>query len=110
MDRNKLDKIAKEIEAARHSPQTELALVDLAKRCGREMRTGGKHPMWVSPAFPHHRPFPISCHGGNPTVHPHVRKVILGHLEADIAAWQEVLDRAEEGRPGNENGGKNAPG
>lgn len=60
--------------------------------------------MWVS-AFPQHRAFPIERHGGNPDLHPHVRKVVLNHLEADAAAWEDVIAANEkENGNGEENG------
>jgi hypothetical protein len=71
--------------------------------CGRTVYAGGKHPMWKS-VFPH-RPFPIPRHGGNPDVPPRVRKVVLDHLEADAAAWEDVLDRMEKQSGDNGNGG-----
>ncbi len=62
--------------------------------------------MWVSLMFPNHRPFPISSHGGNPVVHPHVRKVVLDHLEADAVAWEEFLENHEREEQGpNGDGG-----
>lgn len=46
--------------------------------------------MWLS-TFPQHRAFPIERHGGNPDLSPHVRKVVLNHLEADAAAWEDLM-------------------
>jgi hypothetical protein len=100
MDRKKLDKIWREIDAARRSPQKAAELESLARMCGRTVYAGGNHPMWQSP-FPQHRAFPISRHGGNPEVHPRVRKVVLDHLEADAAAWEEFLDQTEGKSNGN---------
>jgi hypothetical protein len=59
--------------------------------------------MWVS-TFPKHRPFPIGRHGGNPDLSPHVKKVILNHLETDAAAWEEWLEMNEKNGDGEENG------
>lgn len=61
--------------------------------------------MWLS-AFQAHRPFPIGRHGGDPEVSPHVKKVVLGLLEADAAAWEDWrdaqgLDDTEENDGGN---------
>jgi hypothetical protein len=91
MDRKSLDALWAEIATARRSPQKAGDLEELAKLAGRTKRSGGNHSMWVS-AFPQHRAFPIERHGGNPDLSPHVRKVVLNHLEADAAAWEEVVE------------------
>jgi hypothetical protein len=49
--------------------------------------------MWVTDHFSH-RPFPIPTHG-NENVSIGVRKVVLNALEADAAAWEEVLENGE---------------
>lgn len=103
MDRRKLDKLWAALAAARRSPQKGSDLEALAKMAGRTEQTGGKHPMWVS-AFPQHRAFPIERHGGNPDLSPHVRKVVLNHLETDAEAWEERVMQEENA---NENGGEN---
>jgi hypothetical protein len=105
MDRKKLDNLWATIRAARRSPQKASDLEALARMAERREYAGGNHPMWVS-AFPRHRAFPIERHGGNPDLSPHVRKVVLNHLEADAAAWEEVL-LLQEGTNGNgENDGR----
>ncbi|WP_369723302.1 hypothetical protein AB8Z38_04515 [Bradyrhizobium sp. LLZ17] len=91
MDRKKLDQLWKDLKAARRSPQKASALEALARDAGRTVQAGGNHPMWKS-AFVAHRAFPIGRHGGNPDLSPRVRKVILDHLEADAAAWEDWLD------------------
>ena len=103
MERKKLNRLQRDLRAARRAPQTEADLADLARRCGREVRSGSNHPMWISPMFPTHRPFPISRHGGNPIVAPHVRKVILSALEADLMAWEDKLELEEQA---SSNGGE----
>ena len=90
MDRKKLDKLWAALQAARRSPQKASDLEALAKLAERKEQAGGNHPMWVS-AFPEHRAFPIERHGGNPDLSPHVRKVVLNHLEADAAAWEDLI-------------------
>jgi hypothetical protein len=95
MDRKTLDTLWAEIAAARRSPQKAGDLEALAKMAGRTEHSGGRHPMWKS-AFPQHRAFPIERHGGNPDLSPHVRKVVLNHLEADAAAWEEMLERQSD--------------
>jgi hypothetical protein len=106
MNRKKLDKLWKLLEAARRSPQTADDLEALAKMCGRRLRPGGNHPVWVTDYFPH-RPLPIERHGGNPAIPMHARKVILNGLEADAAAWEELLSQREERKSGN--GGAGGP-
>jgi hypothetical protein len=74
--------------------------------CGRRLRPGGNHPVWVTDYFPH-RPLPIERHGGNPAIPPHARKVILNGLEADAAAWEDLLSQREQQKSGN--GGSGGP-
>jgi hypothetical protein len=102
MDQKKLDRAWRALADARRSPQTEGDLQALARMCGRTVHAGGKHPMWKS-AFPRHRAFPIPCHGGNRTVSPHVRKVVIEHLEADLTAYEEILEveTRSDGNDGN---------
>jgi hypothetical protein len=90
MDRKSLDKVWRLLKAARRSPQTADDLEALAKMCGRRLRSGGNHPVWVTDHFPH-RPLPIERHGGNTAIPQHARKVILNGLEADMVAWEELL-------------------
>ncbi len=97
MDRKRLDKLCAAIEAARRSPQKADDLEALAKMAGRKQESGGNHPMWIS-AFPQHRAFPIERHGGNPDLSPHVRKVVLNHLETDAIAWEENLTANEKAK------------
>lgn len=49
--------------------------------------------MWVTDWFPH-RPFPIPTHG-NKAVSIGVRNVVLNALEADAAAWEDILNSRE---------------
>ena len=100
MDRKKLDRLWLDLGAARNSPQKAGDLQDLARRAGRRERTGGKHSsMWVTDHFPH-RAFPIPTHG-NKDVSIGVRNVVLNALEADAAAWEDVLERNEQIENGN---------
>lgn len=100
MNRKKLDRLWGEIAAARRSPQKAGDLEALARLAERRPAPGGKHPMWLS-AFPAHRAFPIEHHGGNPDLSHQVRKVVLNHLEADAAAWEDLIT------PNEGNNGKN---
>ena len=99
MDRKALDKVWAALEAARRSPQTATELEALARMCGRRMRPGGNHPVWITDYFPH-RPLPIPRHGGNRNIAPHAKKVILNALEADAAAWEEILEKQNGGLNG----------
>ena len=101
MDRKKLDILWEALVVARRSPQTADDLENLARMCGRRRRSGGKHPVWVSECFPH-RPLPIERHGGNPSIPPHARSVILNGLEADAEARENLLTQAErQNKDGN---------
>jgi hypothetical protein len=60
----------------------------------------------VTDYFPH-RPLPIERHGGNPSIPMHARKVIVNGLEADAAAWEELLSQREQKMSGN--GGTHGP-
>jgi hypothetical protein len=100
MNRNILDKLWKLLET-RRSPQTADDLEALAKMCGRRVRPGGNHPVWITDYFPH-RPVPIEWNGGNRAVPMHARKVIINALEADASAWEERLVESERKK---ENGG-----
>ena len=95
MDRKRLDKVWRLLEAARRGAPTAPDLEAIAKMLGRYERPGSNHPVWVTDHFPQHRPLPIERHGGNPPIPPHAKKVIVNGLEADAAAWEEILDESE---------------
>lgn len=100
MDRKKLDRLWTDLSAAWNSPQTAGELQGMALKAERRERSGGKHSsMWVTDHFPH-RPFPIPTHG-NKSISIGVRKVVLNALEADAAAWEEVLERIEQAQNGS---------
>jgi hypothetical protein len=92
MDRKDLDRLWTELAAARRSPRTASELEALAKMCGRRVRAGGNHPVWVTDHFPH-RPLPIARHGGNKPIPPYAKKVIIESLEADAMAWEDSLGK-----------------
>lgn len=104
MDRKTLDKAWDLLEAARRGAPTADDLEAIAVMLGRRMRSGGKHPVWVTDYFPH-RPLPIERHGGNPSIPRHARGVIVRGLEADATAWEEWLNKQ-----GQTNGGTGASG
>jgi hypothetical protein len=74
--------------------------------CGRRVRPGGNHPVWVTDHFPH-RPLPIERHGGNRAIPMHARKTIVNGLEADAVAWEERLAESEQKK--KDNGGTGGP-
>jgi hypothetical protein len=105
MDRKRLHKLWAALAAARRKAQKASDLEALARLAERKEQRGGNHPMWVS-AFPQHRPFPIERHGGNPDLSPHVRKVVLNHLEADAAAWEDLMPPEESTNGNGEDNGR----
>jgi hypothetical protein len=64
------------------------------KRLGRELRDGGKHPMYVSRVFPALRPLSIPSHGGH-DLSTGVRDSILDQIEDDMGAWEKWLSERE---------------
>jgi hypothetical protein len=104
MDRKTLDKAWELLEAARRGTPTANDLEAIATMLGRRMRSGGNHPVWVTDYFPH-RPLPIERHGGKPSIPKHAKGVIVRGLEADAAAWEELLNKQ-----GQTNGGPSATG
>lgn len=94
MQRKTLDKAWALLEVARRGKPTADDLETLAKMLGRRQRSGSNHPVWITDHFPQHRPLPIERHGGNPPIPPHAKKVIVDGLEADAAAWEDVLEDA----------------
>jgi hypothetical protein len=91
MKRRKLEKLRRELERKRLSPQKANALQKLALRLGRRKVKRGKEPTWESD-LPGCYPFPIPDHGGK-DLPPGTRNSILNQLEdQDIAAWEGILD------------------
>jgi hypothetical protein len=86
MKRRKLQKLAKELERLRRSPQKAKALQALASRLGRKLRGGAKHPMWVNTEFKL-PPLAIPDHKGR-DIPPGTKSSILNQLEEDLAAWE----------------------
>lgn len=91
MNGKALDKIAKELERFRRSRQKPAALKRLAKRLGRKLRKGGKHPMWRSEEFGHLYDLSIPQHPGDVPIG--TQNSILDQLEEDVLAWEEKLKR-----------------
>ena len=86
MNRRKLDKLKRELEQRRRSPQKAIALQSLAQRLGRKRVKRGKEPMWESP-FIELYALSIPDHGGRDLA-PGTKNSILNQLEGDILAWE----------------------
>jgi len=85
MDRKGLDKIRREMDSLRRSPQSASALERLARRLGRRPVKRDKHPMWESTEFDDLYALSIPHHAGRGLA-PGTRKSILDQLEEDVLA------------------------
>lgn len=92
MNRSKLEKLKRELAAARLSAQKPRDLEKLAGKLGRK-KADGKHPMWISEDF-HLMPLAIPHHGGL-DFPPGTRNSILNQLDDDICAWEDYLGEQE---------------
>jgi hypothetical protein len=104
MDRKKLSKIRRDLDALRRSQPKATDLQRLARRLGRRRDDRGKHPMYGSEAFPNHRPLSIPNHKGR-DYPPGTRDSILNQLEEDLDAWDAALSRQERGNGGRSGNG-----
>jgi hypothetical protein len=96
MDAGKLEKIRREINAARRKAVTARDLLRIASALGRSEFTGrGKEPTFVSKPFPLARPISIPKHG-NKNLKPGTKKNILNDLENDWLRHKEQLDKKRE--------------
>lgn len=91
MNVGKLNKCRSELERLRTTPSPAAKFEALAKKLGRKIKKGGKHPMWISEEFPNLRPLSIPHHGSRdlPTG---TRGSIANQLELDILRWEEKLE------------------
>ena len=108
MNRNRLNKIRRELAQARRSPQRAADVESLAKRLGRKRNTKrGKEPVWESQRFPYLFPLAIPHHGGR-DLPIGTKNNILDQLESDVNEWDALLedndDDTEEGDDGTQNG------
>lgn len=101
MDRKRLTKIRRDLEALRGSHPKATALQRLARRLGRRKEDRGKHPMYVSDAFRDLRPLSIPNHKGR-DLPLGTTSSILNQLEEDLDAWDESLGRQERGNGSTE--------
>lgn len=105
MDRKKLEKLQRELDGLRARQIKAVDLQSLAKSLGRDLKKGGKHPMWQSQVFSHLFPLSIPDHGGKDLSH-HVKKCSLDLLQLDIDAWDEKLTEDEGRKNESSNGSK----
>jgi len=96
MTKKKLKKLKRKIRSLRRGRGNihEHDLVSLAKQFGRRLFNTGKHPTYVSDAFPDLRPLSIPSHG---TLIPATAESILDQLEEDSLRWKERLGTSKEG-------------
>ena len=105
MDRKKLGTICRDIERMRRSQPKAVQLQRLARRFERREASRGKHPIYVSDAFPNLRPLSIPNHKGR-DLPEGTKRSILDQLEAeDVEAWSNLLDDLE-GTNGNRRNGE----
>ena len=94
MTRNKLNKLRRELNEMRRSPQKAIALQSLAQRLGRKAVVRGKEPTWDSDVFMELRPLAIPDHGGKDMAIG-TKNSILNQLEDDLNAWEEQIAQEE---------------
>lgn len=102
MDERKLEKIRRDIDAARQKAVTARDLIRIATALGRREFGGrGKEPTFVSEPFPRARPISIPKHGSK-NLKPKTKRNILNDLEDDWLKHKEQLDRAADITESNE--------
>lgn len=109
MDARKLDRIQRDIAAARRRVVTYSDLVSIATSLRRKKLKAagarGKEPAFVSIEFPNARPISIPFHGNNASIARGTAKNILNDLEGDVFRFRERLRREAEDDYVQENGG-----
>jgi hypothetical protein len=95
MNRQKLEKLRREIESLRNSIHNVRPddLVSLAKSLGRKKSKKGKHPTYESTLMPSRNPLSIP---GHPTIKPGTARSILDELDADADGISALLDEQEK--------------
>ena len=89
MNRQKLDKIRKQVEELRKKGGIKSSeLESLARALGRVRSMGGKHRIWVNKTFPDLRPLSIPRHGSK-DLNRITANIILDQLELDIEKFEE---------------------
>lgn len=93
MNRQKLDKIRKQVEELRKKGGIKSSeLESLARALGRVRSMRGKHPIWVNKTFPELRPLSIPRHGSK-DLNRITANIILDQLELDIVKYEECIDK-----------------
>jgi hypothetical protein len=99
MNRQKLNKLRRELEQLRRGQHKAADLEHLATKLGRKFLKGagsrGKEPMWVSTEFDDLFPLSIPRHGGQDLAIG-TKNSILDQLELDLTAWDERLAEDDE--------------
>ena len=97
MDRRKLAKLRRLLEALRRGQPKARELQSLARQLGRKpAKNRGKEPMWESTEFDELFVLAIPNHKGRDMAPVTINK-ILNQLEGDISAWEERLLEDEDG-------------
>lgn len=96
MNKTKLKKLKKKLEAYRQSPQgrKRSSLVSIAKQLGRERVDTGKEPTYVNKDHPEWVPLSIPGHPGDVKVGTCCR--IIDALLSDIDEWEIALNQSDE--------------
>jgi hypothetical protein len=91
MNKKKLAKIRREIEACRRKQVKARDLISIAKKLGRQLENRGKEPVF-SYSGPH-APLPLAIpdHGGK-DLPVGTKRSILNVLEDDVTYWELMLD------------------
>jgi len=93
MNRQKLDKIRKQVEELRKKGGIKSSeLESLARALGRVRSMRGKHPIWVNKTFPDLRPLSIPRHGSK-DLNRITANIILDQLEQDIERFEECIGK-----------------
>ena len=107
MTPNKLEKIKREIAAARRRMNKHRDLEEIAISLGRKRATGdqarGKEPTYISTVFLQLRPLSIPDHSGR-DIPPGTARNILGQLEEDVVSFESQLEKAETDSNSHEKG------
>jgi hypothetical protein len=90
MDRKKLAKLRREMEALRRSQPKAAALVSFARKLGRKKVNRGKEPTYESEEFLDLSALTIPMHKGR-DIPPGTRDSILDQLDEDLLRWDERL-------------------
>lgn len=109
MTPNKLEKIKREIAAARRRVNTYRDLASIAISLERRLAKGaevrGKGPAFISTAFPNANPITIPNHAGK-TIKKGTAHSILNQLDEDVSRFEEQFDNDTDDSDGGSDNGK----